>query len=83
MTRGSPALGAGSNCRLEKVSVESKERKKSHAQGVLQRVVHFEDRSLVATAVAVVGRREDRDDIAFLRPAVVACQKGVPDFPSL
>lgn len=42
---------------------------RSHSQGVFERVVHLEDRSLVTTSVAVVRCGENGDDIAFLRPA--------------
>ena len=35
---------------------------------ILEVLVDLHDRCLVATAVAVVGRREDGDDVALLRP---------------
>jgi hypothetical protein len=71
-TSGSPALGAGSNCRLRReeqsVQTEKKTDGKVDAQGVLHVLVNLHDRRLVAAAVAVVGRREDRNDVAIMRP---------------
>lgn len=33
---------------------------------ILEMIVHFEDGSLVTTSIAVVGSREDGDDVTFL-----------------
>ncbi len=42
----------------------------SHSQGVFERVVELHDGGLVAAAVAVVGGREDGDDVAVVAPVV-------------
>ena len=46
----------------------AKERRgKGDAQGVLESIVDLEDSSLVSTSVAVVGCREDGDDVFLLK----------------
>lgn len=68
-TSGSPARGAGSNCRLRTTLVSLAPRVRDErwdAQSVLEMLVNFHDRSLVATSVAVVWRREDGHDISIV-----------------
>lgn len=72
-TSGSPARGAGSNCKLlgveENIShLITLSVRWSHSQGIFEVLVDLHDGSLVAAPVAVIGRGEDSDDVSLLTP---------------
>jgi hypothetical protein len=71
-TSGSPALGAGSNCRLcRRTPSKSKHSFQTssyllHSQCILEVLVNFHYGRLVSTSVTVIWRTENGDDVSFL-----------------
>lgn len=53
---GSPALGQGSNCKLDTVSMDSSMRLAGYSQGILQMLIDLHYGSLVPATIAVVWR---------------------------